>query len=161
VSKLLQELSVDLALPQSAVEAILRSAPTRYKIFQIPKRRGGIRLIAQPARELKDIQRLLLERYLNVLPIHPAATAYVIGKNILSNAELHKDAKVLLKLDFKDFFLNIRPEDLRKTVGQFAPKLVNPLTGPGSRTRYSGRIPQLVGAVLRSELRRHPLFQTR
>jgi RNA-directed DNA polymerase len=124
VTNLIQELSIDLALSRGEIEAILRSAPARYKIFQIPKRRGGVRVIAQPARELKDIQRIIVERYLSVLPVHPTATAYVEGKSILTNASLHKNANVLLKLDFEDFFLSIRPIDLRRAVEKTEPKLL-------------------------------------
>jgi RNA-directed DNA polymerase len=90
---------------------IINTAPARYKQYTIPKRHGGVRVIAQPSRELKALQRYILEHKLSEFPIHPAATAYVKGKNILDNAAAHKRNRVILKLDFADFFPSIAVRD--------------------------------------------------
>jgi hypothetical protein len=58
---------------------IVRNAPVRYKTYTIQKRNGGDRIISQPARELKALQRLLVDGLLYHLPVHPAATAYIPG----------------------------------------------------------------------------------
>jgi len=83
---------------------IITSAPRRYKIYEIPKRNGGTRVIAQPARDLKILQRYLLDTKLHQFPVHPAATAYVQRKNIAFNASLHTESSFILKLDFQNFF---------------------------------------------------------
>lgn len=48
---------------------IVRDAPKRYKTYPIAKRSGGERIISQPARELKALQRILVEKFLSGLPV--------------------------------------------------------------------------------------------
>lgn len=85
--------------------------PRRYKKYKIPKRNGqGTRLIAQPSKESKLIQRILVEELRDILPIHEAATAYEKGTGILVNARRHIGSRYLLKMDFKDFFPSIVPD---------------------------------------------------
>jgi len=88
------------------------SAPHRYKEYTIPKRNGrGLREIAQPAKELKVLQRVVLDEYFSDLPIHSAAMAYREGIGIKDNAEKHSPNQYLLKMDFSDFFPSIKSED--------------------------------------------------
>jgi RNA-directed DNA polymerase len=96
------------------LERIIATAPARYKVYTIPKRHGGHRIIAQPSRELKMIQRYILYNKLDGCPIHEAAMAYVTGRNIRANAERHRAENVILKLDFKDFFPSIKVRDWEK-----------------------------------------------
>ena len=90
---------------------IIRTAPRRYKTFLIPKRSGGMREIAQPAREVKLLQRAIVRRVLANLPIHDAAKAYRQGLSIRDNAKPHSGNGPILKMDFKDFFPSIRSAD--------------------------------------------------
>lgn len=88
-----------------------RVAPVKYKRYQIEKRGGGFRSIAQPSKDLKLVQRLVINDYFRdetVFPIHPSATAYRKGKSILDNALPHSKNDFLLKLDFVDFFGSIK-----------------------------------------------------
>jgi len=63
---LLLALSVEFGLGTADLLRIIGTAPARYKVYSIPKRNGGARVIAQPSRELKDIQRFILRTlYLN------------------------------------------------------------------------------------------------
>jgi hypothetical protein len=43
--------------------------------------------------------------------VHAAATGYIKGQNILQNAQHHRDSRVILKLDFIDFFPSIKAHD--------------------------------------------------
>jgi hypothetical protein len=114
---LLRDLAVALEMPDDDISKIVMSAPRRYKIFTIPKRSGADRrVIAQPARELKAIQRHVLKTKLSGLRIHPIATAYRTGKNIADNAAPHAKKRVIVKLDFKNFFNSITPADLQAVV---------------------------------------------
>lgn len=93
--------------------SIIMTAPSRYKVYSIPKRSGlGTRLIAQPARELKVIQRYIARSLLWDLPVHPAAMAYVSGLSIRDNALPHCDNRVIMKLDFSNFFHSLVFRDL-------------------------------------------------
>jgi RNA-directed DNA polymerase len=87
------------------VERFLINAPKKYKVYTIPKRTSGHRVIAQPSKELKEYQRAYLK--IQSLPIHDAATAYRIGLSIKENASAHKNNPYLLKLDLENFFNSI------------------------------------------------------
>jgi len=111
---LIRDLSSALGMPQDDIMRIISNAPRRYKLFAIPKRSGnGHRIIAQPARELKAIQRLILRENLTGLKTHAIATAYREGRNIKDNALPHVKSNAILKLDFRDFFHSIQPDDFQ------------------------------------------------
>lgn len=117
MSTLLERLSDDLLLPSRDLIYLIRSAPYRYKVYQIDKKAPGEkRTIAQPAKELKPLQYWVMRNVLSRFPIHPAATAYRKGKNIRDNAEPHISHRYLLKLDFKNFFPSIRARDFEKFI---------------------------------------------
>lgn len=108
---ILRLLQNETGLSEDDLNRIVRTAPRRYKVFEIPKRSGGMREIAQPARELKFIQRVLIRTILTELPVHAAAQAYLPGKSIRDNAAAHAGAGPILKMDFVDFFPSIRATD--------------------------------------------------
>jgi retron-type reverse transcriptase len=101
-------------LPAYDLMRVIDTAPQRYKTFQIRKRNGGWRQIAQPARELKLLQRILLEDLLTLFPVHAAAMAYEPGRNIRQNAEAHIAAEAMIKMDFSQFFPSIMRGDWTK-----------------------------------------------
>ncbi|WP_428685370.1 retron St85 family RNA-directed DNA polymerase [Reyranella sp.] len=111
MSELLRFLSADTGLPVSDLLRIINTAPRRYKIFFIPKRSGGMREIAQPARELKLLQRAVVTRLISQLPVHAAARAYRSGLSIKDNALPHAGGGPILKMDFRDFFPSIKSDD--------------------------------------------------
>jgi hypothetical protein len=113
VSKIVSILSQATGLRARDVEAIIAQAPVSYKRYNIPKRNGGERSIAQPAREVKKLQAILM-RQLHHLSIHPAATAYVRGLSIKDNAEAHAKNGPILKFDFENFFPSIRAKDWQR-----------------------------------------------
>jgi RNA-directed DNA polymerase len=128
---LVEAISIDTGISVSDIERIIRTAPARYKHYQIPKKSGGTRVIAQPSRELKVLQRYLMENWLATLPVHPSAMAYVKRKNIHDNAHAHRLNPVILKLDFESFFPSIRVSDWRK----FSRQHPSPWTGEGDAAR--------------------------
>lgn len=89
------------------IETLLRSAPKMYKIYTIPKRNGGNRTIAHPAKGLKATQRDLSKYLVDILPVHSCAFAYIKNKSIKDNALVHAKNKFLLKMDLVNFFNNI------------------------------------------------------
>jgi hypothetical protein len=120
---LLRDLANALEMPVEDISRIIATAPRRYKIFAIPKRSGvGHRIIAQPARELKAIQRYVISEKLRELRVHSIATAYKVGKNIADNAAPHADKRAIMKLDFRDFFHSITPNDLQSIIRRSAPE---------------------------------------
>lgn len=111
MSDLLRVLSDETGLSNVDLLTIIRTAPRRYKVYEIPKRSGGMREIAQPSRELKMLQRVLIAKYLVDLPVHSAAMAYRPSISIYDNAAAHAGSTPILKMDFKDFFPSIRSRD--------------------------------------------------
>lgn len=117
MSGLVERLSDEFSLPIEDLIYLLRSAPYRYKVYQIPKKKAGQwRTIAQPARELKPIQRWVMRNILTEFPIHESAVAYRKGRNILDNASPHARHRYLCKLDFRNFFPSIKSADLAKLI---------------------------------------------
>lgn len=121
---ILTKMLAELPMGQGELLPLIATAPARYKIYKIPKRTPGkFRTIAHPARELKFIQRWLVKRVLSTLPVHSAATAYRAGASILDNAEKHVKQRYLLKMDIKDFFPSIKPNDFLAHCALFLPNL--------------------------------------
>lgn len=108
--KLLSDLSNYMDLDILDLISNYLTAPRKYKEFEINKKNGGKRKIAQPSKELKEYQYAIVDSLINKFPIHECATAYCYNKSIYNNALPHKNSSWVLKLDFKDFFHSIRPE---------------------------------------------------
>lgn len=107
---ILSEMASLLAMSEYELSKFIRTAPHRYKTYSIPKRNNkGARLIAQPSKNLKYLQRLVMREYFDELPIHKAAVAYRKNIGIKENARRHAGNQFILKMDFKDFFPSIVP----------------------------------------------------
>lgn len=123
MGSILQKMSGDFLLSLQDLDYLVRSAPYRYKVYQIAKRQPGkMRTIAQPARAVKRLQYWVIANILRNYPIHPAALAYRKGKNIFDNARVHAKKRYLLKLDFKDFFHSIKASDFRSFIEGHDPR---------------------------------------
>jgi RNA-directed DNA polymerase len=103
-------------LERSFIEKLARSASHRYKAYVIPKRTGGERIIQHPSRQLKFLQRWLVERVFRAFLIHPAATAYKSGASVRNNAMFHASSNYLLRLDFENFFPSIKQRDVERFI---------------------------------------------
>lgn len=106
------DLSKWLAVPERELREWLGSTPMwargyGYSTFTIPKRRGGTRTIEAPDEKLKALQRLILHRLLNPLPVPEAATGFVVGRSIVDNARPHTESAVVINIDLADFFPSI------------------------------------------------------
>lgn len=113
------DLEESLGLSDYLLNRLIQRAPHSYKVYTIPKRSGGQRTIAQPAKETKFIQRWLIQNIFNELPVHECASAYKVGASIKKNAEAHKNNSYVTKLDFKDFFPSITSNDLIKHISKY------------------------------------------
>ncbi len=78
-----------------------------YTHFTIHKRNGSARQIWAPIPRLKFVQRWILHEILNNLTIHGAAHGFVRGKSIVTNAAVHNNSDILIKLDIQNFFPTI------------------------------------------------------
>jgi hypothetical protein len=85
----------------------LRERTCHYVTFAIPKRKGGERIIMAPKRELKKIQRKLLDVLVALIPTSEHAHGFTFDRSVRTNAEPHRGRRVLLQLDLADFFPSV------------------------------------------------------
>lgn len=111
---ILGELARRTGLDVSYLARLAGSASHRYKTYTIPKRKGGSRTIQHPSRQLKFIQRWLVDNVFAFLPIHNAVYSYRHGRGIKDLATLHASNNYLLRVDFQGFFPSIVSSDLTR-----------------------------------------------
>lgn len=83
-----------------------------YETFEIPKKNGGFRHICAPTGKLKRIQRKLLNRlteYIELVRVQNnikinISHAFEKNRNIMTNADIHKNKKVVISFDLQDYF---------------------------------------------------------
>lgn len=111
-SATLEQMQATLGLTFAQLVRLVVRSPHTYKVYSIPKKTGGMRTIAQPAKETKLVQRWLIANVFDKLPVHDCATAYKSGASIRINAERHAANSYLSKLDFKNFFPSVKESDI-------------------------------------------------
>ncbi len=90
------------------IYALYKAPPeTRYRIFEIPKRSGGTRLISAPKGFVREWQYKLLPTFQSLYAPHPNAHGFLSGKSVVSNARVHAGQNLVLNIDLADFFPNI------------------------------------------------------
>jgi len=80
---------------------------THYVYFEIPKRSGGMRLLAAPKRHIRRAQTWVHEQILKKLAVTPQAHGFVPQRSTVSNANLHLGRHVVVNQDLSDFFPSI------------------------------------------------------
>ena len=83
------------------------SEVSHYQRFLLPKKTGGMRLIAAPMPRLKAAQAWVLTNILEKVAVHEAAHGFTTGRSIVSNARPHVGAAIVINLDLKDFFPSV------------------------------------------------------
>lgn len=79
-----------------------------YKIWKIPKRKGGFRIIESPEDSLKIKQKESLEILKKIMYVSPFAHGFMEYRNIVTMAMPHVGKKWVLSMDIKDFFPSIK-----------------------------------------------------
>lgn len=85
-----------------------------YRHFQIKKNNGSKRQISEPLPSLKEIQCWILTNILYKLPVSKFAKAYILGTTLKQNLVFHRGQYLVLNLDIKDFFGNIRRPQIER-----------------------------------------------
>ncbi len=115
---LIELLSRTSNVPQTKLLSLSSSASRRYKVYTIPKRTGGERVIEHPSKELKAIQRWIVQALIVRFPLHEAATAYRKGTGVKANAEVHRLTKFTNRYDFSNFFPSFTQERVVQFVAE-------------------------------------------
>lgn len=80
---------------------------SHYIRFKIPKKTGGDRIISAPMPRLKQAQFWILRNILDLIEPHSQAHGFRRDRSILTNAQPHVGADVIINRDLKDFFPTI------------------------------------------------------
>ena len=112
-----------------------------YKTYQIRKKSGGLRTIAQPSRTMKAVQSWILRNILDGLRVSNVCKGFEKDVSILENAKPHKDANAVLNIDLEDFFPTVKSAwvcNVFKSVG-YGARISGILT---SLCTFAGALPQ-------------------
>lgn len=145
MNRVIEGISERFNLTSSEARYMIMTAPVRYKEYPIKKASGkGVRIIAQPTSQVKQLQRFVISNLLSDLPVHDCAYAYVINRSIKDNAQLHSSSRYLLKMDFSNFFPSIQGRQVAAHIRKH------------SKQQYSNdEIKSLISICLRQK-REHP-----
>lgn len=88
-------------------------AHRHYHYHTIQKRNGTCRLIEAPKRELRSIQRKVLEEILPYAPVHDSAHGFRKGRSCITHAAPHCQKQWLFTFDLTDYFHSIGWRDVR------------------------------------------------
>lgn len=109
---IIEKISLLTGKDRDFLMAFARSASIRYKKYEVEKRTGGMRLIEQPARSVKTLQRLVSKLVFSKLPVHDCAKGYIRDVSIRDNAEKHSGFRFSLRVDIKDFFWSFTSREI-------------------------------------------------
>jgi hypothetical protein len=118
---LLEEISKSLGMPEKYIRGIANSARD-YKVYYIPKKRGGQRKICHPSKQLKMLHYWLIENVLDKFPISSHSTAYEKGCSAVNNARIHQHNNFIFHTDIENFFESIKREHLEKLICTYLPE---------------------------------------
>ncbi|MCW5907189.1 MAG: RNA-directed DNA polymerase [Chitinophagales bacterium] len=112
----INDLTEYLKIPPKAMYDVLSDSQSSYRTFEIPKKKGGTRLIEAPVGSLKKVQRLL-NYHLQLVYQHcrpECAHGFISNfkkahatRNIVTNAKAHVGANHVLNIDLGNFFHSV------------------------------------------------------
>jgi RNA-directed DNA polymerase len=76
----------------------------RYNYFKLKKRNGSFREIMAPAKDLKYIQKWILQNILVKFPLKDSCKGFRKEISIYHNAKVHEKADIILKVDLLKFY---------------------------------------------------------
>ena len=94
------------------LEKLVRTSNHLYKDYYIKKKKKGRRLISHPSKELKFLQRWMIDNVFYNFPVHNSVFSYKKGTGIQDLANMHKKNNFLLRTDFESFFTSIKSSDV-------------------------------------------------
>ncbi|MGE6568634.1 retron St85 family RNA-directed DNA polymerase [Shewanella vesiculosa] len=105
--KKIEDFASATRLSQGQITYLAYRTEHLYYTYDVLKKSGKKREIAQPNRELKAVQAWILRNILDKLSSSPHSKGFDLGTSILENALPHQGANYILTLDLEDFFPSI------------------------------------------------------
>lgn len=119
--KTVKQLSKVLAIDSKIFEKYLKTKDNLVNFCILPKRTGGFRIIyiVNPKEQsfiliLRNIKDILDDIYSSYVP--DSVNGFVKGRSVLTNANLHTNKKFVLNIDIRNFFDNIKEDDIVKSL---------------------------------------------
>lgn len=93
---------------------VLQNKARYYRLFEVPKKSGGRRRLAEPLGVLKKLQKILYQEifYPKSYLIHPCAYAFVPGRSMKACIEKHQKQPLVVRPDIKDFFGSVTKQSV-------------------------------------------------
>lgn len=104
----LKHLKEILKISLKAQDKYFGNNRNEYHVFEIPKKRGGVRVIEAPSDTLKKYQLWVKESILDKFKVSDYAKGFKKNCSILENAKCHVRQELVLNIDLKDFFPSIK-----------------------------------------------------
>lgn len=123
---LLKKLPVILDFPHLAgllgrkpsyLASVIGCPKKHYRVFSVPKKRGGNRKIEAPYPALIECQQWIYKNILSTAKLHRAVHGFRPQRSIITNAKAHIGSEEILNIDLKDFFPSI---SIRRVIKIFA-----------------------------------------
>lgn len=86
---------------------VSKRQPQHYRVFEIPKKSGGVRKITAPSNFLKKIQRRLAYILESVYEAKAVVHGFVSKRSVCTNAQSHIRRRFVLNIDLENFFPSI------------------------------------------------------
>lgn len=103
-----EEIALAMGISVEKLRFLACNYPTKhYFCFPILKKTGEARMISAPMPDLKAAQRWILRNILEKLEVHDAAHGFRRNRSIITNAQPHVGADIVVKLDLQNFFQSI------------------------------------------------------
>ncbi|MGQ0510525.1 MAG: reverse transcriptase family protein [Betaproteobacteria bacterium] len=96
-----------LGRTEEYLASAVHGTTAHYRLFAIPKRRGGTRVISAPYPALLQCQQWILLNITSRLTVHSAAHGFLSRRSILTNAARHLGNGMVLKMDLEEFFPSV------------------------------------------------------
>lgn len=103
-------------LSTSQLHLFISNKRKAYSTFKLPKKKGNFRKIDAPSKNMKLVQRWILDNILYKLDPGEYAHGFIPKKSIATNASVHVGQDLVLGIDLKDFFPSIT---LSRVIGLF------------------------------------------
>ncbi len=109
----IEQLSALVRLPVNKLERLVLDAPSLYSYFEIPKPNGKTRPIQPPKRELREVQRTLLDVMQECVDYPRWMMGSVPKRSIFEHAKPHVGRKMVATFDVKAFYPSTKPAMVR------------------------------------------------
>ena len=103
-----------LGIDRVIFNKILRTTPRLYTQITLLKKDGSPRPINAPKKNLKSIQRSILDKIFSDIELQPCVYGLSKNHSIIENAKYHSKSDYLLNLDIKSFFPNVHFEKVKQ-----------------------------------------------